>query len=113
MSDCVMDYPETFGEFVRRYQFIDSEEVYTNGILLVPVFRVDQAIKHYYDPLEQRCQQLEQVAKDLYNAAWCAWFLKTNNEMPDMDKDMKERVADSYLQNERGQLIDCGVSLND
>ena len=46
MGDC-MSYPETIEEFVEQYSFKDTEEIYTNGAELIPVFRVMQAIEHY------------------------------------------------------------------
>lgn len=42
-----MEFPKTMQEFVESYSFIDIDEVYTNGIMLVPTFRVEQAIEHY------------------------------------------------------------------
>lgn len=32
-------------EWLKGYAFKDSEEVYTNGAVLVPLFRVEQALK--------------------------------------------------------------------
>ena len=46
MGDC-MSYPETIEEFIKQYSFKDTEEIYTNGAELIPVFRVMQAIEHY------------------------------------------------------------------
>lgn len=45
MSDC-MEFPKTFDEFVDDYGFKDSKEVYSNGIDLIPVFRVKQWLEH-------------------------------------------------------------------
>ena len=45
MSDC-MTFPETLDEFLEQYQFKDSEEIYTNGSMLIPVFRVKQWAEH-------------------------------------------------------------------
>lgn len=41
-----MDFPNTFEEFAKQYGFTDREEHYTNGIELIPVFRVEQWIEH-------------------------------------------------------------------
>ena len=38
-----------YNDFIDNYSFSDSKEVYTNGSLLIPVFRVDQMIRHYFD----------------------------------------------------------------
>ena len=45
MGDC-MTFPTTFDEFAEQYKIVDSEEVYTNGIELIPVFRVKQWLEH-------------------------------------------------------------------
>ena len=45
MNEC-MEFPETFKEFTESYGFKDSEEVYTNGSKLIPVFRVEQWLEH-------------------------------------------------------------------
>ena len=42
----VMNFPKTFKEFEKYYGFTDTEEVYTNGIRLIPVFRVEQWLEH-------------------------------------------------------------------
>lgn len=41
-----MEFPKTFDEFAEGYGFKDKEEVYTNGIDLIPVFRVKQWLEH-------------------------------------------------------------------
>ena len=45
MGDC-MTFPDTLDEFLEQYQFKDSEEIYTNGSMLIPVFRVKQWAEH-------------------------------------------------------------------
>ena len=47
MSDC-MDFPDTWEEFVDSYAFKDDKEWYTNGSMLIPVFRVKQMVEHYF-----------------------------------------------------------------
>ncbi len=42
-----MYFPDMIQEFIDDYSFKDTEEVYTNGSKLIPVFRVEQAIEHY------------------------------------------------------------------
>jgi len=41
-----MKFPNTFEEFVQQYGFRDSDRVYTNGIVLIPAFRVEQLFNH-------------------------------------------------------------------
>jgi len=45
MNTC-MEFPKDWHEFLKSYQFIDTKEIYTNGIELIPVFRVEQLIEH-------------------------------------------------------------------
>lgn len=47
MSECMM-FPKDWEKFVEDYSFKDKEEVYTNGSMLIPVFRVEQMIEHYF-----------------------------------------------------------------
>lgn len=46
MSGEIMEFPNTFDEFVKEYGFKDKEEVYTNGSELIQVFRVKQWLEH-------------------------------------------------------------------
>jgi hypothetical protein len=46
MAD-TMNYPKTMKEFIDEFSFKDSEEIYTNGVELVPVVRVEHAFEHY------------------------------------------------------------------
>lgn len=42
-----MEFPETIEEFIEQYSFKDEKQIYTNGSVLLPVFRVKQMIDHY------------------------------------------------------------------
>lgn len=42
-----MEFPKTMKEFIDNYSFKDSDEVYTNGSMLIQTYRVEQAIEHY------------------------------------------------------------------
>ena len=75
-----------------------------------------RACGHYVDDpdsLPRRYERLAQVARELYDAAWCAWWLKANEQMPETSRELKDRVADSYLQVEKEQLEALGVSVDD
>ena len=41
MSD-LMTFPKTVDEFMEAYKIVDTEEIYTNGTELVPIFRMKQ-----------------------------------------------------------------------
>ena len=42
-----MKYPETFEDFINEYSFKDRKEEYTNGSMLISVYRVLQAYDYY------------------------------------------------------------------
>lgn len=48
MSGDVMSFPDNWWTFVQQYQFADKEEIYTNGSMLIPSFRVRQMVEHYF-----------------------------------------------------------------
>lgn len=43
-----MGFPKTVDEFLKQYSFKDKKELYTNGSDLIPVFRVEQMLNHYF-----------------------------------------------------------------
>lgn len=42
----LMTFPDTVEEFMEEYKIIDTEQVYTNGAELVPIFRMRQWFEH-------------------------------------------------------------------
>ena len=59
----VMKFPERIEDFIDDYSFRDDERTYTNGSMLIPVFRVKQAIEHYmpkWIPCSERLPEEEQ-----------------------------------------------------
>lgn len=44
--DYMMMFPDTVEEFMDEYKIVDREKVYTNGIELVPIFRMKQWFEH-------------------------------------------------------------------
>lgn len=47
MSGEMMQFPNNMKQFLDKYSFLDRERIYTNGSLLIPTFRVKQALDHY------------------------------------------------------------------
>ena len=41
-----MAFPDTLEEFMESYKITDTEQVYTNGVELVPIFRIKQWMEH-------------------------------------------------------------------
>ena len=50
MNGEMMNFPDTAEEFMEQYKIVDSEEVYTNGAELVPIFRMEQWFKQHHEP---------------------------------------------------------------
>lgn len=46
----IMQFPETVEEFMQLYKITDTQQVYTNGTELVPIFRM----KQWFDAHKQR-----------------------------------------------------------
>lgn len=42
----MMEFPKTVDEFMESYKIVDTEQVYTNGSELVPIFRMRQWFEH-------------------------------------------------------------------
>ncbi len=45
MAD-LMTFPNTVEEFMDQYKITDTEQIYTNGAELVPIFRMEQWFEH-------------------------------------------------------------------
>lgn len=41
-----MMFPKTVDEFMEQYKIVDSDEIYTNGAELIPIFRMKQWFEH-------------------------------------------------------------------
>lgn len=45
MSDR-MEFPDTVEEYMEKYKIVDTEQIYTNGADMVPIFRMKQWFEH-------------------------------------------------------------------
>ena len=61
MSEC-MTFPDTVEEFMDSYKIVDTEQVYTNGTEMVPIYRMRQWFQH--EPERKKGKWLE-MAGDL------------------------------------------------
>ena len=43
----IIQFPKNIEQFWAEYSFRDDKEIYTNGSILIPLFRVEQAREHY------------------------------------------------------------------
>ena len=60
----IMQFPETVEEFMQQYKITDTQQVYTNGTELVPIFRMKQwfeAHKQRWIPCSERLPESDEV----------------------------------------------------
>ena len=62
MAD-LMIFPKTIQEFIKDYSFKDEQEVYTNGAMLIPVFRMEQAYIFYGQQIRE--QTIKEITEQL------------------------------------------------
>lgn len=68
MSD-MMTFPDTVEEFMENYKIVDTDEVYTNGAELVPIFRMKQWFEHLPSAQPER-KKGEWISNDIDPEAW-------------------------------------------
>ena len=84
-----IEFPNSIYEFLLENSFKDTDEFYTNGSLLIPTFRVKQAIEHYYESCEDAIsrQTLKQKLQEHHD-----FFVNAYGSFKDMPYDLKVRV---------------------
>lgn len=89
MND-MMKFPDTVEEFMEQYKITDTEQIYTNGTELVPIFRMKQWFEHLpsaeperhgrWIPCSERLPDKERktywICTDTEHQCECRW---TNN----------------------------------
>ena len=75
MSDAMM-FPETIEEFIDKYKFIDTDQIYTNGSELIQVFRVMQWVEH------ERALDAESIRHGHWEKIKISKFYDCQNTMP-------------------------------
>lgn len=99
-----MDFPKTPQEFIEQNKFKDSEEVYTNGADLVPVFRVKQMIEHY----------IPADVAPVVHGAWEEHYEEDGFVHHRCSKCRKNafyeyKTIPLYEEDNDGEIVDCGV----
>ena len=59
MANEMMEFPQTVEEFMEQYKIVDSEEVYSNGMEMVPIFRMKQWYEHQMSVEQYRRRLIE------------------------------------------------------
>lgn len=92
MSGETMKFPTKFDEFIEQYKITDTEQIYTNGADLIPVFRVkqweDNRLKLYVPRSEAHNLYFEksvlEMALDTAKAQLAIVGKKLHDEMDDV-----------------------------
>ena len=66
MAD-LMTFQNTVEEFMEKYKIVDTEQVYTNGAELVPIFRMRQWFEHTDAVPVVRCADCKHWHREIYN----------------------------------------------
>ena len=74
-----MIFPKTIQEFIKEYSFKDKKEYYTNGSMLIPVFRMEQA--HVYYGKQIRDKAIDEFMKEIRD-----WQIDIQHNEHDADK---------------------------
>ena len=59
MANEMMDFPQTVEEFMEQYKIVDSKEIYSNGMEMVPIFRMKQWFEHQMSVEQYRQRMIE------------------------------------------------------
>ena len=86
-----MEFPETFEQFAKEYGFKDNKEVYTNGLDLIPIYRVKQWLEHEKENL-QPCPFCGSINVKIYNKYASSEYVKCNNCGVTTVADEREKV---------------------
>lgn len=73
MAD-MMEFPNTVEEFMEQYKITDTEQIYTNGADLVPIFRMKQWFMHKSDckdDLISRRQAISSICQSGCGTSYC------------------------------------------
>lgn len=80
-----MLFPDTVEEFMEQYKIVDTEQIYTNGAEMVPIFRMKQWFEH--KPERKTGKWIQDPKSKRYRCDQCLSFaLKTD--------DMQENLSD-------------------
>lgn len=77
----IMQFPETVEEFMQQYKITDTQQVYTNGTELVPIFRM----KQWFEAHKQRwipCS--ERLPEDVSRCIVCRYDYVTKTRFIDI-----------------------------
>ena len=93
MSD-MMAFPDTVEEFMENYKIVDTDEVYTNGAELVPIFRMKQWFEHLPsaqpEPLDEWCTDCKEYDHERHCCP--RWNRVIRQTLKDMKEEQPEII---------------------
>lgn len=105
-----MSFPKTLDEFMEQYKIVDTEQVYTNGTELVPIFRIKQW-EDAHKPKKGKWIRSGEGSYELYECSlcgqpWLHWWAdamdpdrmsKVVKCCPNCGADMREEKTDAEI----------------
>lgn len=81
----IMQFPETVEEFMQQYKITDTQQVYTNGTELVPIFRMKQWFEAHKQHNSCKCSLDEAPTVDAVSVVRCRECISFEKigELPD------------------------------
>lgn len=92
MSEC-MTFPDTVEEFMDSYKIVDTEQVYTNGTEMVPIYRMRQWFEHESElNFDEWCTDCKEYDHEKH---CCPRFNRViQNALEEMNENIKSLAAD-------------------
>ena len=100
MADC-MNFPATVEEFMEQYKITDTEQVYTNGIELVPIFRMKQWFEH------------QTTTADVIPIVHSEWVLGGYDDMYYICKRCGHKQSEYYHKPTAKYCPNCGAKMDE
>ena len=70
MANEMMEFPQTVEEFMEQYKIVDSKGIYSNGMEMVPIYRMKQWFEH-----QMSVEQYRQRLIEAFHNADCDEFI--------------------------------------
>lgn len=99
MAEC-MNFPATVEEFMEQYKITDTEQVYTNGIELVPIFRMKQWFEH------------QVITTDVAPIVHSEWVLGGYDDMYYICKRCGHKQSEYYHKPTANFCPNCGAKMD-
>ena len=66
MLDNKENFPRDINVYLNYYSFKDKDKVYTNGIDLIPLSRVQTAVEHYIEEIKNKYKRKIVITKRIW-----------------------------------------------